>query len=402
MHITSKQKVVVLGSMSKMPLAGIVFITLQYVIGLKRLGFDVYYVEAHARTPSMLMKDKHDDGSVLAASFIDSMMRRFDLGEDHWAFHALHDKGQCYGMSEEALARLYDDAALIFNLHGGTVPRPEHYRTGRLVYIGTDPVEHEVAVHNGVQETIDYLEPHSTFFTWGENHGNADCGVPTSDRFELIPTRQPIVMDLWEPFRRGPADTFTTIANWRQPWRPVTLNGEVYHWSKHLEFLKFIDLPRRSRQSFELSLSSLGDDDRRLLDANGWQIRESLGFTTDLDLYREYIGQSRGEFTVAKDQNIRLRSGWFSDRSASYLACGRPVVTQETGFSNILPTGEGLFAFSTMEEIEEAIARINRDYERHCKAAAKIAREWFDYRVVLGAMVEHLGCKPAEASVIER
>jgi hypothetical protein len=397
MHIQSKHRVIVLGAMSKMPVAGIVFITLQYLIGLKRLGFDVYYVEAHARTPSMFMKDEHDDGSARAAAFIADTLRRFDLGDDHWAFHALHDDGQCHGLSEEALHRLYRDAALILNLHGGTVPRPEHYRTGRLVYIGTDPVEHEVDVYNGVKKTIEYLEPHCAFFTWGENHGNADCGVPTSDRFEFIPTRQPIVMDLWEPFRRGSADTCTTIANWRQPWRTVTLNGEVYHWSKHLEFLKFIDLPHRCDQSFELALSSLEEDDRRLLHANGWKLRESLDFTTDVDAYREYIGGSRGEFTVAKDQNIRLRSGWFSDRSASYLACGRPVVTQETGFSNILPTGEGLFGFSTMEEIEEAIARINGDYERHCAAASRIARECFDYRVVLPAMLDHLGCKPAGA-----
>ena len=399
MHLRSKERVIVLGAMSKMPVAGIVFITLQYLIGLKRLGFDVYYVEAHARTPSMLMKDASDDGSALAAAFIAGMMRRFDLGDDRWAFHALHHDGECHGLSQEALLRLYGEAAFIFNLHGSTIPRPEHYQTGRLVYIGTDPVMHEVEVHNGVRATIEYLEPHCAFFTWGENHGNADCGVPTSDRFPFIPTRQPIVMDLWEPFRGGTADTCTTIGNWRQPWRTVTLDGEVYHWSKHLEFLKFVDLPSRCRQRFELALSSLDENDRALLCAKGWNIRESLGFTTDVNAYRQYIGQSRAEFTVAKDQNIRLRSGWFSDRSASYLACGRPVVTQETGFSNILPTGEGLFGFATLEEIENAIATINSDYERHSAAASRIAREWFDYRVVLPPMLTHLGCKPTGMSV---
>jgi len=399
MHIKGPRRVIVLGTMSKMPVAGIVFITVQYLIGLKRLGFDVYYVEAHARTPSMFMNDERDDASTLAAAFIHEVMSRFDLGADHWAFHALHDTGRCHGLSEAALNRLYRDAALIFNLHGATVPRPEHYETGRLVYIGTDPVAHEVEVFNGLQDTIDYLAPHCAFFTWGENYGHADCGVPACNRFEFVPTRQPIVPDLWEPFRGAPADTFTTVGNWRQLWRPVTLNGEVYHWSKHLEFLKFIDLPRRLDQRFELALSSLDDDDRRLLIENGWRTRESLSFTTDVDAYRRYIGQSRGEFTVAKDQNVRLRSGWFSDRSASYLACGRPVVTQETGFSNILPTGEGLFPFSTMDEIEAAVERINGDYSRHCAAASRIAREWFDYRVVLPAMLEHVDCKPAGLQV---
>src|SRR5437016_5189136 len=150
MHIAAKQKVVVLGTMTKMPVAGIVFITVQYLIGLKRLGFDVYYVEAHARTPSMFMKDEHDDASALASAFIADVMRRFDLGDDHWAFHALHDDGQCYGLSEESLTRLYRDAALIFNLHGGTIPRAEHCETDRLVYLGTDPVEHEVDIYHGV------------------------------------------------------------------------------------------------------------------------------------------------------------------------------------------------------------------------------------------------------------
>lgn len=398
MHLREQPRVIVLGTMSKMPVAGIVFITIQYLLGLKRLGFDVYYVEAHARTPSMFMKDG-DDGSLLASAFIHDTMRRFDLGGDHWAFHALHDDGRCHGLSEEALMSLYRDAAFILNLHGGTVPRPEHYETGRLVYVGTDPVAHEVEIYHGVQETIDYLQPHTTFFTWGENHGRPDCGVPVSDRFDFVPTRQPVVMDLWEPFHAGPADTFTTIGNWRQLWRPVTLHGEVYHWSKHLEFLKFIDLPSRCGQSFELALSSLDEDDRRLLIANGWRVRESLGFTADVDAYREYIGGSRAEFTVAKDQNIRLRSGWFSDRSASYLACGRPVVTQETGFSNVLPTGEGLFAFSRLDEIEEAVGRINREYARHSRAAARIARECFDYRVVLPPMLERLDCKPSNVRV---
>jgi hypothetical protein len=377
MHIRTKPRAVVLGTMSKMPVAGIVFITIQYLLGLKRLGFDVYYVEAHARTPSMFIKDGYD-ASALAAAFIDETMRRFDLGSDRWAFHALHDSGQCFGMSTEALADLYRGAAFILNLHGGTAPRPEHSEPGRLVYIGTDPVVHEVEVHDQVQATIDYLAAHSAFFTWGENHGRADCGVPTSDRFRLVPTRQPIVMDLWEPFHGGAAETFTTIGNWRQNWRPVSLNGELYHWSKHLEFLKFIDLPRRSPQPFELALSNFDDNDRQTLVAHGWRVRDSLAFTTDVDAYRHYVGQSRGEFTVAKDQNVRLRSGWFSDRSASYLACGRPVITQETGFSKILPTGEGLFAFSTIEEIEEAVDRINADYAHHSAAAGRLAREWFD------------------------
>ena len=391
MPIPRQIKIVVLGTMSKMPVAGIVFITVQYLVGLKRLGYDVYYVEAHARTPSMFMTSKDDDSSALAARFITSVMKRFDIGDDHWAFHALHDDGRCYGMSAEQLKVLYQSAGLILNLHGGTVPLPEHAATRRLVYIGTDPVEHEVDIHHGVRETIEYLEPHVAFFTWGENYGNRDCGVPVSDRFHFKPTRQPVVLDFWERFHVGAAETFTTIGNWRQSWRVVTLNGEVYHWSKHFESMKFIALPQRTDQEFELALSSFEPEDRVLLEQHGWRVRESLPVSTDLDTYRHYIGRSRGEFTVAKDQNVRLRSGWFSDRSATYLATSRPVVTQETGFSNVLPTGEGLFGFTTAEKALDAVDRINTDYARHSRGAFRVARECFDHEVVLTRLLEDVG-----------
>ena len=397
MHIRSRSKAVVFGLTTKMPFAGILFLTAQYLIGLHRMGFEVFYVEEHGKTPWTLMPHgQHDEGPAVAGGFIAQFMKQFGLEDDHWAFWS-KDASRRRGLPDHVLNGLFRDAAIVLNLHGGTIPRPEHSAGGRLVYVGTDPVEVEVGLHHQHQHIIDYLEPHCAFFTWGENHGHADCGVPTSERFHFIPTRQPLVMDLWTAFQQPPATTFTTIGNWRQPQRTVELNGEVFQWSKHFEFLKFIDVPRETHQAFELSMLNVDDEDRRLLESHGWQIRDAWSFTLDLDLYREYIGRSRGEFTVAKDQNVRLRSGWFSDRAASYLACGRPVVTQETGFSNILPTGEGLFAFSTMDDIRAAIADINGDYERHSRRATAIAQEYFDYRVVLPSMVEQLDVKPAVA-----
>jgi hypothetical protein len=398
MHIASRPKAVVLGLTTKMPFAGIVFITIQYLIGLKRMGFDVYYVEEHGKMPWMLMEPDRPGGAAVAAGFIAELMRRFDLGRDNWAYRTPGRPDHSLGLADHALNKVFRDAAVILNLHGGTVARPEHSAGGRLVYVGTDPVEMEVSLDNGDQGIVDYLQPHCAFFTWGANYGHADCRVPTSDRFSLVPTRQPIVMDLWSPFEQGGGEAFSTIANWRQPYRTVSFKGETYHWSKHLEFLKFIELPQRCKQVFELALVNVDEEDRRLLASHGWRIRDAAAFNLDLVAYRRYIGQSRGEFTVAKDQNVRLRSGWFSDRSASYLACGRPVVTQDTGFGNILPTGEGLFGFLTLEEIEDAVGRIDADYRRHSDAARAIAREWFDYRVVLGAMLDHLDCRPANVA----
>lgn len=383
-------KIVVLGSMTKMPVAGVVWQTMQYVVGFKRLGYDVYYVEAHARTPSMFSEEDGDDASEKAAAFVERVMRRFDLA-DRWAFHALHAGGRVYGLSDSQLKDLYASAALLINLHGGTKPLPEHYATDRLVYLGTDPVELEIELYDGVQSTLDFLAAHCAFFTFGENYGNADCKVPVYKDLDLKPTRQPVIVDFWNHNRQIAGTNFTTVGNWRQPWREVRYQGELFHWSKHLEFLKFIDLPRRTSQSFELALSSYEENDKQMLEARGWQVRPALEFSMNQDAYRDYILESRGEFTVAKDQNVRLRSGWFSDRSASYLAGGRPVITQETGFSNILPTGSGLFGFSTMDEILGAVEAINSDYARHSCDASEIAREYFSYDRVLTRLLEDVG-----------
>jgi len=198
-------------------------------------------------------------------------------------------------------------------------------------------------------------------------------------------------MDLWEPFHGGKADVFTTIGNWRQEYREVEFQGETYYWSKHYEFLKFLDLPCRTTQRFELALSSYSEADQQTLESKGWKVVPAAAFSDDVNSYRSYVGQSRGEFTVAKDQNVRLRSGWFSDRSASYLAAGRPVINQETGFTASYPTGEGLFAFTTTEDIVNAIETINSDYDRHSRAGSAIAREHFSYDVVLPRLLSEVG-----------
>jgi len=391
MPSSGRPKVVILGMMSKHPVGGVVWQTIHYLIGFERLGYEAYYVEAGAHHPSsMLLADPSAaDRTPAAANFIDGVMRRFDLG-DRWAFHALHDDGRCFGMTERELKSLYDDAALIINLHGGTEPLPEHTATGRLIYLETDPVALQVQLAQDVQSTIDFLAPHQAFFTFAENYGHPECALPVSSRFSFKTTRQPVVIDFWEPYASGEGSAYTTIGNWRQ-WRDITFGGQVYHWSKHLEFLRFLDLPTRTGLRFELSLSRCDGEDRQMLESHDWTIRDALSFSLDLDAYRCCIASSRGEFTVAKDQNVRLRSGWFSDRSATYLAAGRPVVTQETGFSRVLPVGEGLFAFSNQAEVEHALESIEADYTRHAHAASDIAHTYFAHDVVLRKLLQEVG-----------
>lgn len=380
-----------LGLLSKAPVGGVVWQTAHYLVGLQRLGFDVYYVEAHSSRPSGLLATEADgDGSAKAAACIDGFMRRFGLA-DRWAYHALHAGGQCYGLSRLELTRLYASAELILNLHGGTLPLPEHCATGRLVYVETDPVEVQVQLARGCQSTIDFLSAHCAFFSFGENLGRPGCLVPESTRFKFQPTRQPVVLDFWEGPEPLARPVFTSIGNWRQTNRDLELGGETYRWSKHHEFLKFLELPARTGAQFELALSRCPDDERAMLQARGFGVSKALDFTLDPDEYRRFIRRSLGEFTVAKDQNVRLRSGWFSDRSATYLAAGRPVITQDTGFGDVLPTGQGLFAFKDLDEIEVAVRRVSADHENQSRAAKELAREYFSAEKVLASMLARIG-----------
>jgi hypothetical protein len=262
------------------------------------------------------------------------------------------------------------------------------------VYLETDPVQLQIELHEGNAETIAFLEPHVAFFSFGENYGRSDCLLPVSPRFTFFPTRQPIVLNFWEGADMNESLAFTTVGNWRQPWRVVQFGGETYRWSKHLEFSKFLDVPARTGARFELALGQYTADDKRMLESKGWSVCDAPAFTMDLDAYRSYVCNSHGEFTVAKDQNVRLRSGWFSDRSATYLAAGRPVITQDTGFNNILPTGEGLFSFTSLDDIVAAVEEINGDYARHRRAANNVARSHFDADVVLRRLLSALDAGP--------
>ena len=390
MNIARPPRIVVLGMMSRMPVAGVVWQTVHYLEGFRRLGADVFYVEAHGCTPRCFMVTAEDDGFAKAAAFIEGIMRRFDFA-NRWCYHPLYGDGRHFGMSDTKLRELYASADLIINLHGGTEPLPEHSSGGRLIYVETDPVELQIELHEQRTQTLQFLEPHAAFFSFGENFGSADCKLPQSSRFAFKPTRQPVIVDFWKDAARGDATLFTTVGNWKQVHRQVHYQGETYYWSKHFEFLKFIDLPAHTSQRFELALSSYDAEDEAFLVAKGWRVRSGLGISENMDDYRNFIGESRGEYTVAKDQNVRFRTGWFSDRSATYLAAGRPVITQETGFSNVLPTGRGLFGFSTMDELVRAIDRINSDYEKNRRAARDIAAEFFSHEVVLGRMLGDLG-----------
>ncbi len=237
------------------------------------------------------------------------------------------------------------------------------------------------------------LEAHTHFFNWGENLGSSDCPLPTAG-FSYRPTRMPVVLDWFTP-PSGCGNghhaglRFTTIGNWQSPGE-IEWNGEVYAWSKHHQFLKFLDLPQRLAEPVELALGSIDEDHKQLLSDRGWQVVDAEPYGTELAPFRDYVFGSDAEFTVAKDQYVRLRTGWFSDRSAYYLTAAKPVITQDTGFGRVLPTGEGLFAFNSTDEIVAAFDAIRSDYAKHSRAARAIAEEHFRAEKVLQKLLDDL------------
>jgi hypothetical protein len=385
------RRLVVLGTLASDPYAGMAWMHMQIAVGLRRLGHDVYYIEATSAWPYDPISQARVCDSDYALAYLARVANSFGLA-DRWAYRRSYLDGEWFGLSAMQAEDLLAHADAVLNVAGATYLAKEELRIGRPVYFGTDPVRHELAFAKADDaDTCAFIEEHADFVTYGENIGRPDCPIPSLPRLRAR-TRQPVLLDIWQsglPTRQE----FTTVCNWRQTGHDIEYQGEVYYWSKHREFLKCIDLPPRVPRPIELAmpLNTLPDADRHLLESHGWRLTNAHVFTTDPWHYREYVRASRGEFSVAKDQNVRLRSGWFSERSACYLAAGRPVITQDTGFGTVLPTGEGLFAFNTTEDIVAAFETIEADYARHSRAARTIAEEYFRAETVLAKVLEELG-----------
>ena len=397
--MSNKLRLVVLGMMGRCPFGGQTWLYLNWLCGLRGLGHEVWYVEDDLVWPYDPKRNAVTSDCSYAVRHIASCMKRIGLS-DRWAFRLpdprLGDSADtCWGMSVRELGDLYRSCDLLLNVVGAT-----DFRYGHLaltapfrVYVETDPVYAELRLANGDEEKRIAFDHHHIIATYGENYGAPGCGVPLNGlEAKYRKTRQPIDLKRWPMVYDPNARFFTTIGNYRQSGSDVEYNGEVYRWSKHYEWEKFLDLPRQTSQLFELALMTQDPTDRDLLRAHGWRLVSPVPMSLDIfGDYPAYFRRSRAEFTVAKDQNVRLRSGWFSERDICYLACGKPVVAQDTGFSDILPTGEGLFAFTTTDEALAAIDIINADYRRHCEAARSIAEEYFEARSVAARLLADLG-----------
>jgi hypothetical protein len=405
---TQSLRIVVTGVIAQHPwLGGLTWHYLQYLLGLRNLGHDVYYLEDSGEWPYTLDGGVSGDEWIARdcttnVQYLKSAMERFGLG-GRWSYRFPRER-RWYGMSPSARREVIRSADLLLNV-SGTLRRPEEYRgIPRLVYIDSDPIFTQVKLslrrgHLGFRKRV---AAHDVFFSFGEALAREFAAG-----YCWRPTRQPVVLSEWSspPAHRG---VYSTVMSWTS-YEPLTLRGRVYA-QKDREFRRFVDLPARIAPArIELAVNHIdhaewqtvgvpdasnGEGDVKTMsiaDAlalHHWTVVDPVKVCGNLDDYRAYVESSKGEWSVAKNGYVEGRPGWFSERSACYLAAGRPVIVQNTGFDSILPAGEGLLAFSHVEEAAEAIAEVERDYARHSRAARGLAAEYFDASKVLSRLLD--------------
>lgn len=388
-----KTKVIVSGAIAnKSGNGGATWTRLSWALGLRRLGFDVYFVEQIDRAGCV-------DAAGRAASFSESanlayfqrVTEEFGLAGSAALIDA--EGEQTAGRSLADLTAIAADAAGLINITGHLTLPVLRRQVRRAVYVDLDPgfTQYWHAAGNFGPR----LANHDFYFTVGENIGRPSCSIPTGE-IHWRPTRQPVVLADW-PFRDEPTGCrFTTIASWRGPYGPIEHAGTTFGLKVH-EFRKLIDLPRLAGSaSFEIALDIHPSDerDRLALQDHGWRIADPRRVAGDPDAFRRYVQSSGAEFSAAQGIYVATGSGWFSDRTVRYLASGRPALVQDTGFSRNYPVGEGLMAFRNLEEAVSAVRRLAADPERHGRAARALAEAYFDSNLVLGQMIEEIGIAP--------
>lgn len=397
-------KIIVCGYMIRHPVAGNLFAYFHYLLGLYRLGHEVIYFEESGWPRSCYnpVTQEHGDNPYVGMQAVRKLIA--DYGMKIPICYVNRNSGNTEGANWKDIKRMLRKADLLLNI-GGVCWLPDFHLCRRRVLIDMDPFFTQVGEF-GYDESIN--EYHS-YFSYGVNIGRQGCTVPTGG-IDWNPTVPPVVTEIWQrstsnrdkqTASKAPDKPYTTVANWNA-YGSVIYAGEHYG-QKDEEFLRLIDLPKLTSQKFEIAISGASPEIWSLLKGNGWSLREGGEMSINIPTYCSFIWNSRGEFSVAKNAYVKTRSGWFSDRSVCYLAAGRPVILQDTGFSNWLPTGRGVLAFSSIDEAVDYIDRVNSEYPSHCVAAKKIAAQAFNYKVVLPQLLDNaLATGTSYQSVIKK
>ena len=382
-----KGTIAVGGSLAQRPQrGGHAWVFLQYLLGFRRLGWDVLFVD---RLEPDMCVDGHGQPTTLEASvnlrYLEQVMERFGLG-DCWAL--LFDGGRnVAGMDRDQLLQRLRSSALLLNVMGFVDDVDVLSAVPHRVFLDIDPGFGQMWQALGLH---DMFRDHDAYVTIGENIGRATCLIPPCG-IDWITTKQPVVLEHW-PSVDAQGAAFTSVGSWRGPFGPVDFEGRTFGLRVH-EFRRFVTLPARTGQLFEaaLDIDESDDADRRLLQEHGWGAADPISLAADPDSYRSYVSGSRGELMIAKNMYVQANSGWFSDRSICYLASGRPVVAQDTGLTGLLPLGEGLLTFSTLDEAVACVERVVADWPGHATAARQVAEEHFASDHVLSSLLERLG-----------
>jgi hypothetical protein len=382
------KRVVVLGLMGRYPMGGMAWQVLHHVIGFQRLGVECSYVENSGAPPySPRLRSVVDDAGE-NVRFLRDTFRRFDLAE-RWAYYdSLSDRW--FGMDGARVRDLLAQVDVLVNLCSASAPESVARRHGCLVYLETDPNREQVRYARGDPATRAFVDGHDLHFTYGANLGQADCPLPTSG-IAWRKTHPPVLCDLWEGPPPRPRAPWRTVATYDNRGKDFVLDGETYFWSKRPSFDAVMDLPTRTHQSIEIALVAPDEAIRERFRTGGWRLADPVAVSRTPLLYRRYLRGAKGEFSIEKDDYVRLRSGWFSDRTVCFLAAGRPCVVQDTAFGAWIPTGKGLLAWSSAEEALDALERVASDLPLHAAAARRLARERFDASVLLPPILEAAG-----------
>ena len=371
--------IVVSGTIGLSGLGGQAWAVLQYLLGFRALGHDVYYLEDCGRSSWVYIWEKEEWTHELdyPAAYVRACLEPFGLG-DRWIYR---DNYRSLGMPPGTFLGVCSRAdLLLMRATPFWTWRSEYEKPRRRAFLDVDPGFTQIILANGDRGWLDGVARAERRFTYGRHMGQPGCPAPDAGG-PWLKTRPPVFLPEW-PMADGEGTHFTSVMRW-QGYKEVTWNGVAFG-QRDKEFPAYLDLPRRTAQKFLIAQMGAKPE---LLTGHGWEVALGEVVSRTPALFREFIHQSRAEFSVPKHGYVKMRGGWFSDRSVCYLASGRPVLIEDTGLGDWLPVGEGLLTFRNADEALAGVDAINSNYERHRRAARQIAEEHFATDKVLPRLI---------------
>lgn len=368
------------GTIGRSAMGGQAWAILQYLLGFRALGHDVYYLEDCGDSSWVYIWETHEwtDELDYPAAYVNSCLAPFGFG-DRWIYR---DYDQTRGMALSQFLEICSRADLLIMRAAPFWRWREEYKKPKCrAFIDVDPGFTQITLANGDQGWVEGVANADKRFTFGQRVGAADCAIPQTGG-PWLKTLPPVFLPEW-PICNGAADRFTSVMRW-QGFKEVMHDG-VSYGQRDLEFPQFLDLPTATSQKF--CIAQMGAD-ADLLNNHGWETVPGENVSKTPEAYRQFIQQSRAEFSVPKSGYVKMRGGWFSDRSVCYLASGRPVLIEDTGLKDWLPVGEGVVTFGDLKQAAAGVKTINDNYPHHRDAARRIAEQVFSTEVVLPRFIE--------------